>query len=197
MPTPQSKDAETIAGLRSEVVRLNREMRAVSAQDDFARWARLRRDHDKMKEKYDKACTSALLSYQTSSCQCPRTHTLCTASSTQSFRKTFDRIISALRWIGTQGLNFLLNTWLAKQALFWLPQGWVPYHVEWILSFPRAPVGSVSVNMWAIACASIIGMVSEAVRASWALQSGRVVEGTNKGEKVKMGALGTVDKKEL
>jgi len=38
-------------------VRLNREMKAVSAQDDFAKWARIRREHDKAKDKYDKQCT--------------------------------------------------------------------------------------------------------------------------------------------
>jgi len=41
-------------------VRLNREMTATSAQDDFAKWARLRRDHDKAKDKYDKQCKPTL-----------------------------------------------------------------------------------------------------------------------------------------
>lgn len=57
LPTPQSKDAESSAQLRAEVVRLNREMTATSAQDNFAKWARLRREHDKAKEKYDRQCT--------------------------------------------------------------------------------------------------------------------------------------------
>jgi hypothetical protein len=30
-------------------------MVGVSAQDNFAKWARLRRDHDKAKDKYEKA----------------------------------------------------------------------------------------------------------------------------------------------
>nr|POE85545.1 protein get1 [Quercus suber] len=173
LPTPQSKDAAAIASLRREVVRLNREMRAVSAQDDFAKWARLRREHDKMKDKYDKA-----------------------SDSTRSFRQTFDRIVSALRWIGTQGLNFLLNTYYSKQALFWLPQDWVPYQVEWVLSFPRAPLGSVSINMWGIACGSVIAMVSEAVRSSWKLQAEKTVQGAKKGEPMKMQGA-NVGKKEL
>nr|XP_023907968.1 protein get1-like [Quercus suber] len=173
LPTPQSKDAATIASLRGEVVRLNREMRAVSAQDDFAKWARLRREHDKMKDKYDKASTS-----------------------TQSFRQTFDRIISALRFIGTQGVNFLLNSYFAKQALFWLPQGWVPYQVEWVLSFPRAPLGSVSINIWAIACGSVITMASEAVRASWKLKAEKGVSSASKGAPIKMQGIGA-GKKEL
>lgn len=39
--------------LRKEVVRLNREMTNTSAQDDFAKWAKIRRQHDKKKAEYD------------------------------------------------------------------------------------------------------------------------------------------------
>ena len=53
--------------------------------------------------------------------------------------------------------------------MFWIPAGWVPYYVEWILSFPRAPLGSVSINVWGIACASTIALVAEAIAAAWVL----------------------------
>lgn len=36
-------------------MRLKREMNAVSAQDDFARWAKLRRQHDKALAEYEKS----------------------------------------------------------------------------------------------------------------------------------------------
>jgi len=84
--------------------------------------------------------------------------------------------------------------------MFYLPTGWVPYPAEWILSFPRAPLGSISINIWGIACASVIAMVSEAIRASLTLKEGKVIEGSNKGEKVKMEAMpagGGGEKKEL
>lgn len=45
----------------------------------------------------------------------------------------------------------------------------MPYYVEWILSFPRAPVGSVSINVWGIACASMLVLVSEAITAAYVL----------------------------
>ena len=53
--------------------------------------------------------------------------------------------------------------------MFWIPAGWVPYYVEWILSFPRAPLGSVSINVWGIACASMVKLVAEALAAAWVL----------------------------
>lgn len=199
LPTPQSKDAESSTKLRNEVVRLHREMSATSAQDDFAKWARLRREHDKAKDKYDKQCTLNPFSLPklVRSHHYPRT-----AQGLQNFRTQFDRVLNALRFIGTQGLNFLANTWFSKQPMFWLPQGWVPYQAEWILSFPRAPLGSVSINIWGIACAGVIGMVIEAGKAGWTLRQGKVVEGPNKGEKIRMekplgGAGGGREKKEL
>ncbi|GIZ44195.1 hypothetical protein CKM354_000739900 [Cercospora kikuchii] len=161
LPTPQSRAAKENLKLRSEVVQLERELRATSAQDEFAKWAKIRRQHDKAKDKYEKQ-----------------------ASSLTSFRSTFMSIISKLRWVGTQGVNFLLNTYYSKTPMFYLPQGWVPYHAEWLLSFPRAPVGGVSVNVWAIACGSVIGMVMELVVAALALKKG---EG-KAGEKVKIPA---------
>lgn len=39
---------------------MKREMNAVSAQDEFARWAKLRRTHDKAVADYEKSCTSSL-----------------------------------------------------------------------------------------------------------------------------------------
>jgi hypothetical protein len=53
--------------------------------------------------------------------------------------------------------------------MFYMPAGWVPYYVEWILSFPRAPLGSVSINVWGIACASIIALAAEGLAAVWVL----------------------------
>ncbi len=70
-----------------------------------------------------------------------------------------------LRWGGTNGLRFFLQFWFAKQPLFWIPRGWVPGYVEWILAFPRAPTGSVSIQMWGIACATAVQLVSAAVAA--------------------------------
>lgn len=56
LPTPQSREASELAKMRLEVVRLNREMTNTSAQDEFAKWAKLRRQHDKKKEQYDERC---------------------------------------------------------------------------------------------------------------------------------------------
>lgn len=66
--------------------------------------------------------------------------------------------------------------------MFWIPAGWVPYYAEWILSFPRAPLGSVSINVWGIACASMITLVSEALAATWVLATKKPVPRVSKEE---------------
>lgn len=47
--------------------------------------------------------------------------------------------------------------------MFWLPYGWFPYYVEWFASFPRAPLGSVSIVMWQSACTAILTLVMNTV----------------------------------
>lgn len=82
--------------------------------------------------------------------------------------------------------------------MFWLPKGWVPYYAEWLLSFPRAPVGSISIQAWALACGAIILLVSDAIVAVIALATKK---GVAQEEKVKMkvpaGGDSQKEKKEL
>jgi hypothetical protein len=49
-----SESSSKITTLKREVVRLKRELAATSAQDDFAKWAKLRRQHDKAVTDYEK-----------------------------------------------------------------------------------------------------------------------------------------------
>jgi hypothetical protein len=53
--------------------------------------------------------------------------------------------------------------------MYWLPKGWIPWYGEWILAFPYAPRGSVSVQVWQFACGAVLGMIFEALTALSAL----------------------------
>ncbi|KAG8622758.1 hypothetical protein KVT40_009269 [Elsinoe batatas] len=149
LPTPTAKDANDATRLRREVVRLKRELAGISAQDEFTRWAKLRRQHDKAEADQEKA-----------------------ANKVKSTRAQFDTAANFLRWGGTTGLRFLLQFWYSKTPMFWIPQGWVPYYAEWVLSFPRAPLGSVSMQVWWIACASVILLAGEGIGATVTLAKG-------------------------
>jgi tail-anchored protein insertion receptor len=52
-----SKDFSEQMRLRREVVSLKREMASISAQDEFSKWAKIRRKHDKALEEHDKKGT--------------------------------------------------------------------------------------------------------------------------------------------
>lgn len=73
--------------------------------------------------------------------------------------------------------------------MFWIPSGWFPYYIEWLLSFPRAPVGSVSIQVWGMACAAVITLGAELMGAVFALATGQT---TSTG---KMGAEATKSEK--
>lgn len=74
----------------------------------------------------------------------------------------------------------VLPFWYSKQAMFWLPNGWFPYYVEWILSFPRAPLGSISIVSWQLACTGVIMLVSDTITAILGLVLGAKLQAKEK-----------------
>lgn len=57
LPNQTSQTAREQTKLKREVVQLKREMNATSSQDEFAKWAKLRRRHDKTLEEYEAKST--------------------------------------------------------------------------------------------------------------------------------------------
>lgn len=145
-PTPTSKTVAEQRELKNQFVKIRQELNATSSQDEFAKWAKLRRQHDKLLEQVEKS-----------------------KSSIDSTKTTFDSAVNTLRWLGTNGLRMLLQFWFSKQPMFWIPSGWVPYYAEWLLSFPRAPLGSISIQAWVLACGAIILLVNDAMFAMFEL----------------------------
>ncbi|KAH8779203.1 protein get1 [Hyaloscypha sp. PMI_1271] len=149
LPSSKSESSAEQRELKSQYLKVRKELNATSSQDQFAKWAKLRRQHDRLLEQLDK-----------------------NKASTDSTRATFDSAVSTLRWIGTNGLRMFLQFWYSKQAMFWIPKGWVPYYAEWLLSFPRAPLGSISIQAWFLACTAVIILVSDALVAIVAMVAG-------------------------
>ncbi|KAI4172226.1 MAG: hypothetical protein LQ343_003661 [Gyalolechia ehrenbergii] len=173
-PTSTSKSVQESNTLRAEVLRLKREMNATSSQDQFAKWAKLRRQHDKAVGQYDEKTNSL-----------------------KAFRDIFNQAVTVARWLGTNGLRFFLQFWFAKRPMFWMPRGWVPGYVEFLLSFPRAPRGSVSIQVWGIACGTVMHLVGAAGAAGWFLAQKRTEQEGRGKQKVGMGMGKAEGKKEL
>ncbi|KKY25527.1 putative chd5 domain-containing protein [Phaeomoniella chlamydospora] len=142
LPLAASKLPREQLVLRNEVLKLKRDMHGTSSQDEFAKWAKLRRQHDKKQAEYDEK-----------------------TSQIQSHRSTFDKYASSARWVATAGLLTFLQFWNSKTPVFTYPRGWLPWYVEWILGFPRAPYGSVSVQVWGSACAVVVEIIGTSISA--------------------------------
>ncbi|KAI2631918.1 CHD5-like protein-domain-containing protein [Hypoxylon sp. NC1633] len=153
LPTQTSKQAEDKATLQKEYLTIRRDLNATSSQDQFAKWAKLRRQHDKLLEQLEK-----------------------TKSSYEATKAKFDSTANTLRWLATTGLKFILPFWYGKEPMFWLPQGWFPYYAEWILSFPRAPLGSVSIASWQTACIGVVMLLNDTITAILGLVLGAKLE---------------------
>jgi len=96
--------------------------------------------------------------------------------------------LNVFRLISINGLRLSLQYMYKRRPLFWIPKGWLPYYAEWLLSFPMAPLGSVSIYMWSIACANVIQMLSNVLVAGFVLGTGSKrqfgqTKGTDSGEK--------------
>jgi len=136
LPTSTSVKVQQQTKLRGEIVTMRRELTATSSQDEFAKWAKLKRSLDKKTEEFEKANMAV-----------------------NSVKTIFESQASIVRWTLTNGLKLGLQFWYTKSPMFWIHQGWVPGYIEWILSFPKAPVGSVSIQVWSFATSQVVAMV--------------------------------------
>ncbi|KAF4464564.1 GET1 [Fusarium albosuccineum] len=140
LPVPTAKAASEQRKVQAEYLKVRRDLNATSSQDEFAKWAKLRRQHDKLLEKLES-----------------------TKKSQEAARSKFDTTLTGARIVLTRAPQYFLPFWFATEPMFWLPYGWFPYYAEWILSFPRAPIGSVSIASWQLACTGVIALLSDLV----------------------------------
>ncbi|KAK6356595.1 GET complex subunit get1 [Orbilia javanica] len=141
VPSKASADTESLRQQQTEVLKIRKEMAATSSQDEFAKWAKLRREHDKKAAELEKL-----------------------SEIVAAHKMRFSQVVSTTRWLLFSALGFFVQFWHRKEPVFWLPIGWVPDYVEWGLSFPQAPRGSVSVNVWSACTAVVAGLVSTWVK---------------------------------
>lgn len=58
LPTETSKIAVKRRDIQAEYMKIRRDLNATSSQDEFAKWAKLRRQHDKVMEQLEKMSKS-------------------------------------------------------------------------------------------------------------------------------------------
>ncbi|KAG6817506.1 GET complex subunit get1 [Tephrocybe sp. NHM501043] len=135
-----SSTSAQLRAKRKEVLNTKAELLKTSAQDQFAKWAKLRRSVDKGLVELEKLNSDV-------------------ASTKTAFSLKFNTTV----WVLTTGVQFLVGWWYRKAAVFYLPQGWFG-PLGWWFSFPFAPAGSVSVGVWQMACKRVIKVGERVVR---------------------------------
>ncbi|KAI0339849.1 hypothetical protein BDW22DRAFT_1360869 [Trametopsis cervina] len=126
--------------LKAEILANKKELLQTSAQDQFAKWAKLRRSVDRGLSDLEKLNSEL-------------------SSSKTSFSMKFNSAV----WFLTAGLQFFVGWWYRKSAVFYLPPGWFG-PLTWWLAFPFAPTGSVSCGVWQMSCRRVIKMGERVVK---------------------------------
>ncbi|GAA6007295.1 hypothetical protein JCM10207_001574 [Rhodosporidiobolus poonsookiae] len=124
---------------KAEILKLRAELAATSSQDEFSKWARIRR-------KLDKAVQDLEASKADSS----------------SHRKAFATKFKSALWLATTVVPFIISSWHRKSPVFFLPAGWFG-PLGWWLSLPSAPAGALAVSLWTMACKRTLVAVKTAV----------------------------------
>ncbi|EKM75594.1 hypothetical protein AGABI1DRAFT_46229 [Agaricus bisporus var. burnettii JB137-S8] len=127
--------------LKTELLKTKQELAKTSAQDQFAKWAKLRRSVDKMLSDLEKL-----------------------NSKLSSGKTTFTIAFRVFLWIFVNIPQYGIAWRYRSKPVFWLPQGWFNPIVTWWLAFPFAPKGSVSVMTWTWACKYVLQISNEAVK---------------------------------
>lgn len=122
---------------RAELVEINKQRKAVSAQDEYAKWTKLNRQFDKLNGEVSNL-TDAV------------------SAEKLKFTKAIGVLISLL----TAAPVWFSRVWYRKAILFYFPPGVFPYYVEWVLALPFVTIGGVGLTIWMMAVNSVLGSIA-------------------------------------
>ncbi|KAI3638939.1 hypothetical protein MIR68_003437 [Amoeboaphelidium protococcarum] len=119
--------------LKAEVVQLREQLKSISAMDEFAKWARLKRQVDKLSAEYDQLMSSD-------------------AMSKTAFTVKVSLALRVLVYIAYALLTFFHF----RSPMAYLPSEWTGDYISRVLSLPVAPSNSISFSVWAFALRSVV-----------------------------------------
>jgi len=118
--------------LKREILTLKNDLSRTSSQDEFAKWAKLRRKMDSKIADLEKMTSELHVS-----------------------KASFELKFKGLLWFITNGIQFLMVAWFRRSPVFYLPLGWFG-PAERVLALPFAERGSVSIAIWFYLCRKVI-----------------------------------------
>ncbi|KAF9919309.1 GET complex subunit get1 [Lobosporangium transversale] len=118
--------------LKKEVLTLKNDLSRTSSQDEFAKWAKLRRKMDSKIAELEKLTSELHLT-----------------------KASFEIKFKSLLWFITNGIQFIMVAWYRRVAVFYVPPGWFG-PAERFLALPFAETGAVSIAIWFYFCRKVI-----------------------------------------
>ncbi|CAG8532377.1 3096_t:CDS:2 [Ambispora gerdemannii] len=118
--------------VKREILAIKHDLGRTSSQDQFAKWAKLRRGMDSKMNELEKLSRS--LGF---------------------LKSSFEVRFTTFLWLSTSGVEVSMMIFYRTSPVFYLPRGWFS-PVTWMFSVPFAPSGSVSVTMWFVICRQIL-----------------------------------------
>lgn len=124
-----------------EFARVTKERKSISAQDQYARWTKLNRQADKLKDEVAKL-----------------------KEATTASKGSVGRIVGYGIMLTTTVPLWFFRVWYRKAVLFYFPAGVLPYHVEWFLALPFITTGGVGLTIWMMAVNNVLSCVEFLVK---------------------------------
>jgi hypothetical protein len=82
-----------------------------------------------------------------------------TDSSLASHRSGFEKIVKAVVFLGTTGLQWAYTSRHSKTAIVYLPEGWFG-SLGWFLGLPFAPKGAISTTVFIFLIKRVLGVLT-------------------------------------
>lgn len=133
LPSDVHKKQKT---LKQEILAGRRELQTISAQDEFSKWAKVRRRVDKQSGELEALNTSLA-----------------------SHRSSFNTVIKVLIFALTTGLQWSFSARYSRDAIVYLPRDWFG-PLTWFLGLPFAPAGALSCGIYVMLIKRVIGVVT-------------------------------------
>ncbi|OBA24128.1 hypothetical protein METBIDRAFT_36510 [Metschnikowia bicuspidata var. bicuspidata NRRL YB-4993] len=153
-----------LAAKRQELVKVNRERKAISAQDQYARWTKLNRTFDKLSGEI-----SAL------------------TEEVSAEKASVGKVVNLTITVFTTAPIWFSRYWYRKVVLLYFPAGVFPYPVEWFLALPFTVTGGLGLTVWMFAVNSVLSSLTFLVKYALepAVEKPELVsgEGKNNGQK--------------
>lgn len=122
--------------LKKEILSGRRELQSISAQDEFSRWAKVRRRVDKQTSELEALNTSLA-----------------------AHRSKFNTVIKVLIFVLTTGLQWSFSAKHSRAAIVYLPKDWFG-PLTWFLGLPFAPAGALSCGIYIMLIKRVLGVLT-------------------------------------